>query len=119
MMAVQFHLDVASQLQEILPRINFTVPSFVIDELENIKIKSRGKTRAAAAVALKTAKFHPLTIKNIPLSEGELVDDALLRISPILCTNDRELRRRARERKIPVVYLRQRKYLALDGYLDV
>jgi hypothetical protein len=117
MMAAQFNLDVAGQLHELIPHYKYTVPTFIIKELENIRERSRGKTRTAASTALKIAGLKPLTIKEIPLLEGERVDDALLRISRVLCTNDRELRRRARQLEIPVIYLRQRKYLAVDGYL--
>jgi rRNA-processing protein FCF1 len=119
MMAAQFNLDVAGQLQELLPKFDYIVPSFIIKELENIQKRSRGKTRTAASTALKIAGLKPLKIKNIPLLEHEPVDDALLRISMVLCTNDRELRKKARKSKIPVIYLRQRKYLAVDGYLNV
>lgn len=117
MMAAQFNLDVAGLLHEIIPQYIYTIPSFIIGELENIKERSRGKTRTAAITALKIASLPPLKVKDIPLLKGERVDDALLRISPVLCTNDRELRKRARERDIPIIYLRQRKYLAVDGYL--
>ena len=36
----------------------------------------------------------------------------------LLCTNDRELRRKAREKNINVIFLRQRKYLDVDGHLN-
>lgn len=117
MMAAQFNLDVVSQLEEILPTFKLVVPSFVIHELEKIKTGSKGKTKAAAALALKIASSTPLGIKKVPLLKGEHADDALLRISPVLCTNDRELRTRARQKGLTVVYLRQRRYLAVDGYL--
>jgi len=118
MMAAQFNLDVAGQLQDLLPHYNYTIPTFIIEELTNIKERSRGRTRAAASFALKIAKNSPLKIKEIPLKENELVDDALVRISTVLCTNDRELRNKARENGVTVVYLRQMKYLAVDGYLS-
>lgn len=118
MMAAQFNLDVARKLQELLPQYNYIVPSFIIKELENIHKRSRGKTQAAASIAIKIADQEPLKIKNIPLLKDESVDNALIRISEVLCTNDRELRKKARRFKIPVIYLRQRKYLALDGYLQ-
>ena len=54
------------------------------------------------------------------LKPDESVDDALLRLSGksrLLCTNDRELRIRAREKNINVIFLRQRKYLDVDGHL--
>ena len=118
MMAAQFNLDVVGQLQELIPQFEYTVPSFIVKELENIHKRSRGKTRSAASIALKIAAQEPLRIKNIPQLQDEKVDDALIRISRVLCTNDRELRNKARKLKIPVIYLRQRKYLALDGYLQ-
>ena len=119
MMAAQFNLDVAGQLQELLPHYKYMIPSFIIKELENIKERSQGKTRAAASTAIKIAGLKPFKIKKTPLIKGEHVDDALIRISPVLCTNDRELRKTAREKGIPVIYLRQRRYLAVDGYLNI
>jgi rRNA-processing protein FCF1 len=117
MMAAQFNLDLAGQLQEILPQHQYTVPSFIIEELQKIKDRSNGRNKVAASFALKIASHKPLKIKNISLKEDEQVDDALIRISTVLCTNDRDLRRKARKTGITVIYLRQRKYLAVDGYI--
>ena len=119
MMAAQLNIDLVSQLQELIPHYQYTVPSFIIKELENIKGRSRGKNKIAAATALKIANIKPLKIKEISLLEREYVDDALIRISQVLCTNDRELRRKARRKGITIIYLRQRKYLAIDGYLNI
>ncbi len=118
MMAAQFNLDIISLLEELSPSLKLIVPSFIIQELEKIKERSKGKTKTAASVALKIANLSPVNIKIIPLLKGERVDDALLRISKVLCTNDRELRRKARKKGIIVIYLRQRKYLAVDGYFE-
>lgn len=117
MIAAQFNLDIIGQLEELSPPLKLIVPFFVIEELEKIKERLKGKTKIAASVALKIAHLSPVIIKNIPLLKGEQVDDALLRISKVLCTNDRELRRKARIKGIIVIYLRQKKYLAVDGYL--
>jgi uncharacterized protein len=118
MMAAQFNIDVVSQLKDLLPAFKLIVPTFVIQELENIQKRSQGKTKAAASVALKITASDSVHIKPVPLIENERVDDALIRISQVLCTNDRDLRQKAREKGINVVYLRQRKYLAVDGYLN-
>ncbi len=118
MIAAQFNLDIISQLEELVPSLKLVVPSFIILELEKIKERSKGKTKTAASIALKIANLSPVIIKSIPLLKGEQVDDALIRISKVLCTNDRELRRKARNKGIIVIYLRQRKYLAVDGYFE-
>jgi uncharacterized protein len=117
MMAAQFPLDLVEELGHSLPSYQFMVPSPVIYELEKIKKRSKGKHKISASVALKIAKSPPFKVKELKLKPQEMVDDALLRISKVLCTNDRELRIKARQKGITVVYLRQRRYLAVDGHL--
>ncbi len=119
MMAAQFPLDLTEELERILPSYQLLIPSPVMFELEKIKKRSKGKNKIAASIALKIAKSPPFKLKEVKLLKGEMVDDALLRISRVLCTNDRELRNRAREKGISVVYLRQRRYLTVDGHLDI
>jgi rRNA-processing protein FCF1 len=119
MMSAQFHVDVVGELKQILPSCKLLVPSAVLKELNRIKNRSKGKNRIAASIAIKIATSHPLEVLNMELTDGESVDDSLLRLagkSRILCTNDRELRKRAREQDINVVYLRQRRYLDIDGH---
>jgi uncharacterized protein len=117
MIPFQFNVDVIDELEKTLPSYNFVVPSFVIEELEGIKRASKGKDRIAASIALKIARSQPIKTLTLSLKKGEKVDDALLRISQILCTNDRELRERARKKGIAVIYLRQKRYIAIDGHI--
>ena len=120
MMAFQFNVDVVGELKTIVPSYKLIVPSTVLYELEGVKKRSKGKNKIAASIALKIARSPPIEVMETKLHEGETVDDSLLRISKrskVLCTNDRELRNRAREMGINVVYLRQRKYLDVDGHI--
>ena len=121
MMSAQFHIDVGYELEKILPSYKLLVPSAVLEELSRIKNRSKGKTRIAATVAIKIATSSPFNVLEMEQKSGETVDDSLLRLSGksrVLCTNDRELRRKAREQNINVVYLRQRRYLDVDGHLN-
>ena len=119
MIPAQYHVDILAELERILPNYTFVVPSFVTRELENIKKRSKGKDRIAASVALKLIDSSNINVIDIDLKYKEKVDDALLRISKVLCTNDRGLQKRARNRELAVVYLRQKKYLAVEGYLGL
>ena len=119
MIPAQFHVDILTELGQIIPHYKLVVPSFVIKELENIKKRSRGKDKIAASVALKLIESPEINIKDIDLKRNERVDDALLRISSVLCTNDVGLKRRARNKGIAVIHLRQKKYLDVDGYLGL
>jgi rRNA-processing protein FCF1 len=55
------------------------------------------------------------------LEPGETVDNSIIRVASkanyTVATNDTELRKRLREVGVPVFYLRQKRYLELDGVL--
>ena len=115
MVPFQFNVDVISELEKLLPSYKLTTPSFVINELKGLKKNNKGKTRLNANLALKLANSSKIEIKDISLLENETVDDALLRVSEVLATNDIELKNRAKENGITIVYLRQKKYIAVEG----
>jgi len=124
MIPAQFHVDIIGELERILPSYSYVVPSPVLGELEVIKKRSKGKDRIAAGVALKIASSEPVQTLELEVKRGEHVDNTLLKLfkpssKDVLCTNDRELRNRAKKRGITVVYLRQRSYLAVDGHVNL
>lgn len=116
---IQCDVDVVTLLKNLLPsNYEIVIPSLVISELNKLKHKSKGKDKLAASIALKIAESEPFVIKNIKKTEH--VDNLLLKYctqEDVLCTNDRVLRTRAREKSITVVYLRQHRYLEVDGYI--
>lgn len=118
MVSFQFNLDIVSLFHESFPSYKLTTSNFVINELKGLKKYSKGKNKIAASISLKIAKSKYIKIKDFNRKENESADDALLRVSKILATNDAELRKRARKREIPVIFLRQGRYLAVDGYLS-
>ena len=115
MVPFQFNVDIITELEKILPSYKLTTPSFVINELKGLKRNTKGKTRLNANLALKLANSSKIEIKDISLLENETVDDALLRVSEVLATNDIELKNRAKDKGITVAYLRQKKYIAVEG----
>ena len=115
MVPFQFNVDVITELENLLPSYKLTTPSFVINELKGLEKNTKGKVRLNANLALKLAKSSKVEIKDISLLENETVDDALLRVSEVLATNDIELKKRAKDKGITVAYLRQKKYIAVEG----
>ena len=115
MVPFQFNVDIITELENKLPSYKLTTPSFVINELKGLKKNNKGKIRLNANLALKLANSSKVEIKDISLLENETVDDALLRVSEVLATNDIELKKRAKDRGITVAYLRQKKYIAVEG----
>ena len=115
MVPFQFNVDIITELENLLPSYKLTTPSFVINELKGLKRNNKGKTRLNANLALKLANSSKIEIKDISLLENETVDDALLRVSEVLATNDIELKNRAKDKGITVAYLRQKRYIAVEG----
>lgn len=115
MVPFQFNVDIIDELKKVLPSYKLTTPIFVINELKGLKRNNKGKIRLNANLALKLANSSNIEIKDISLKDNETVDDALLRVSEVLATNDIELKNRAKKRGITVAYLRQKKYIAIDG----
>ena len=115
MVPFQFNVDIITELENLLPSYKITTPSFVINELKGLKNNNKGKIRLNANLALKLANSSKVEIKDISLLENETVDDALLRVSEVLATNDIELKNRAKDKGITVAYLRQKKYIAVEG----
>ena len=107
--------NIIDELEKALPSYKLTTPIFVINELKGLKRNNKGKIRLNADLALKLANSSNIEIKDISLENNETVDDALLRVSEVLATNDIELKKRARKKGITVAYLRQKKYIAIDG----
>lgn len=115
MVPFQFNVDIIDELEKALPSYKLTTPNFVINELKGLKRNNKGKIRLNADLALKLANSSNIEIKDISLENNETVDDALLRVSEVLATNDIELKKRAKKKGITVAYLRQKKYIAIDG----
>lgn len=115
MVPFQFNVDIIDELEKALPSYKLTTPIFVINELKGLKRNNKGKIRLNADLALKLVNSSNIEIKDISLENNETVDDALLRVSEVLATNDIELKKCARKKGITVAYLRQKKYIAIDG----
>ena len=104
MVPFQFNVDIIDELEKALPSYKLTTPIFVINELKGLKRNNKGKIRLNADLALKLANSSNIEIKDISLENNETVDDALLRVSEVLATNDIELKKRARKKGITVAY---------------
>ncbi|HVP40663.1 MAG TPA: hypothetical protein VMS95_01750 [Candidatus Krumholzibacteriaceae bacterium] len=114
----QFHLDIFEELARLLERqVEPLILSSTFGELQKL-VKSRSvKKSKQALLGLKlTEKCRVVEMER---KSGESNDDVILRASVemkcAVATNDRELRKKLRNAGVPVVFLRQKSTLALDG----
>jgi hypothetical protein len=117
---LQFKIDVFSDLKRLLNRsYELILLSSVKRELEDLSRKGSPKIRKNASYALKLAEKCRYVEVDFPASM--ITDDVIVKIaeewkSPVF-TNDRQLKQRLRDISVPVIYVRQKSRLEIDGMI--
>jgi hypothetical protein len=115
---LQLRVDVFDELKKTLNRnFELILLSSVKKELESIVQTASTKTRKQAAYALTLASNCKL-IENHACprtTTDEVIVEKAKEMKAIVFTNDKHLRKRLRDINVPVVYVRQKKRLAIDG----
>ena len=115
---IQFRLDIFEEMAILLNQsFDPILLSSTRRELQGLVKSDSPKERKEALFALKLAE--KCRIIPVEKSVGETYDDVIVRVaaewkSPV-ATNDRELRRRLRTLGLPVIFLRQKRRLILEG----
>jgi rRNA-processing protein FCF1 len=110
MTAARLKLDLGRELAKAAPGWTAVVPTCVAGELEGLK----GRRDAAGARAL-SKRFAELEAPG--RGDGAILRAAKAGPRRAVLTNDRELRKALRAHGIPVLYVRGRAQIALDGAL--
>jgi len=116
----QFKIDIFEGIMNLLNQnYESIVLSTTMDELQSIAERGAPKLRKQAEMALKLAEKCDLI--NVDRERNETNDDVIIRVAKqmkcLVATNDSELRKRLRNISIPVVYVRQKSRLELEGSL--
>ena len=117
---LQFKIDIFSELERLLNRrFDLILLSSVKRELETLAEKGSPKTRKNATYALKLGE----KCKYVKVGDHEIsqVDDVIVETAekwraPVF-TNDVRLRKRLRDISVPVIYVRQKSRLEIDGMI--
>ena len=114
----QFNLDIFEELSNLLNKhFEPILLSSTLQELEGLAQSSSPKIGKQALFALRFAE--KCRFVSVEKSLSESYDDVIVRVAAelrvLVGTNDRELRRRLRERGVTVIFLRQKRRLALEG----
>jgi rRNA-processing protein FCF1 len=117
---LQFRIDIFSDLKRLLNRnFELILLSPVKRELKTLAEKGSPKMRKNASYALKLAeKCKYVEVDDLA---SALTDDVIVKVakewsSPVF-TNDRELRKRLKDISVPVIYVRQKSHLEIDGMI--
>ncbi|MFQ6136658.1 MAG: PIN domain-containing protein [Candidatus Hydrothermarchaeales archaeon] len=116
MLPFQFNIDIVAEIDRILGGgYEISVPRGVLQELHYMSFKAENlNDRKMAKMAIEFGGRF-----NIIEGEAEDADEAIASLADedtIVCTNDRALKSRLRRLGVPVMYLRQKNRLELEGY---
>lgn len=117
MIPFQFNIDVFQEIEYLLQKkTDFIVPSAVKTELTTISARG-GEGAAEASLALQLASR--CRVVEVALEPNETVDDAIFKaaqkLGAVVATTDIELKQRLRSINVPVVYLREKSKLEVEG----
>jgi rRNA-processing protein FCF1 len=117
---LQFKIDIFNDLERLLNRnFELILLSPVKRELEALAEKGSPKMRKNASYALKLA--DKCKYIEVSASASAPTDDIIVKIAkewgfPVF-TNDRQLKKRLRDISVPVIYVRQKSRLEIDGMI--
>ncbi len=118
---LRFGVDIFGEVERLLgPLVVCLVPAAVLAELGRLRGESSPGLVREIDFALELAgRCRVLEGDRL---EGESVDDLILRLAVgggyLVATNDGGLRRRLRGEGVAVVFLRQKAYLEVEGYVE-
>ena len=120
MVPAQFGVDIIKEIERVC---HFKYKLLVIDktvkELESIIENQKGKNKAAAKLALLVINKNNINIQKTIGTNN--TDDTIIETAKkhdyIIATQDMGLKRKAKEKSIPLIILRQKKYLRLENVL--
>ena len=116
---IQLKIDIFQELKALLNR-NFepVLLKPIQQELERLARKGPPQTRKKASYALKLAEqCRIVDVKEDAASPDDIIVQTASRWSCPVFTNDRELREKLRNINVPVIYVRQKSRLEIDGRL--
>jgi rRNA-processing protein FCF1 len=118
--SLQFKIDIFEELErEVHTQYTPIVLSPIIKEIENLATKGSSQMRKNAAFALNLAR--KCTLVNVDAENLASVDDVIVKVAKecgyAVFTNDGQLRKRLRDINVPVIYVRQKSYLQINGRL--
>ena len=116
---IQLKIDIFQELKTLLNR-NFELVLLkpIQRELERLASEGSPQMRKKASYALKLAeKCRIVSVKEDAASPDDIILQTASRWNCPVFTNDRELRKKLRNINVPVIYVRQKSRLEIDGRL--
>jgi rRNA-processing protein FCF1 len=116
---VELRIDIFQELRTLLNRnFELVILEPVVEELKRLEKEGAPRMRRKASCALKLAEQgKKLIVKQGAVSPDDVILETASKHHWPVFTNDRALRRKLRNINVPVIYVRQKSRLEIDGRL--
>ena len=104
----KFNIDIFTKIKEIVSNAEIITISQVVDELKSLGTQE-------SKVGLQLLQHENIKIIDKKGSADDLLIETALKESAFIATNDKELKQRAFEKGIKVIFMRKKKELELSG----
>lgn len=115
-MLFEFSIDLEDEIINLIGKSSIVVPKPIFDEIKLIINKGKYNKKKIAKNSLKIIEEK---FKIVDLNINSRGDDALIdyakKLSGIVLTNDKDLKKRLRNEKISVIFLRGKNRLNIEG----
>ena len=118
--SVHFKADIFSEIKRIYSfNYQICILDKIVDELKKLAETGKPKDRASAKISLELIKKKKIKIVKTPSKNKRVKNVDLLILNLIkkgnfiVATQDKELKREIRKKGVPIIVLRQKKYLKL------
>jgi rRNA-processing protein FCF1 len=116
MIPYQEGINIERELARLLGICRIIVPSSVVEEMEMLASKD-GTVGRAAKLGLSIIKKRGFRLMETSYKGDDGVLETALKMDGAVVTNDRELKRRAKEMKLPIIYPRGGTRLEIEEVL--
>ena len=105
LMPFEMRLNLDLAVSSLLGEVRMVVPGPMVGELKNLDNKH-------AKAALMLARKYEIVQTDV--SGDDAIVDVAIRLNAYVLTNDKELKRRLRSLRIPLIYLRSHTHLVVE-----
>ncbi|KAA0001104.1 MAG: twitching motility protein PilT [Thermoplasmata archaeon] len=116
MIPYQSGINIEKEITRLLGICRIIVPSSVVEEIEQLANEDGGTGRAAK-LGLSIIKKRGFRLMETENKGDEGVIETALKMEGAIVTNDKELQKRAKELKLPIIYPKGENRLVLEEAL--
>ena len=118
--AIKHNINIDYELDRILNNYEIVILNCVMEELEKLKTQLKGKEKFSINLLLSLIKRYKTEDYNI----GKYADEIIINYAKyqkdkgnkiVVCTNDKDLKRRLIDMGIPIIVVKQKNYFELQG----